>query len=200
METNTIKNVGRTRIVLIKDRLDYTGKEIKPLWTFKELGIQGDSITIFRGEMKVNRDELIDIKDLIREKDQEYPITSKDSLNLIIEHFDDASLRITYHRQRILIHIAKEKIERYGEITRKGSDLYHDNRKLTVSIATASVSSGKIHLGINITDKGVPDYVNAAGLNSLGVQDPIALACEIAEEYAEEIKNIEDDITKTRVF
>ncbi|MFQ5975379.1 MAG: DUF366 family protein [Candidatus Hydrothermarchaeales archaeon] len=200
METKTINSVSRIKIALIADRLDYTGHQIKPLWAFKELGIQGDSVVIFRGAMKVRRDELIDVKDYLREKDKEFPITSDDSLNFVIEHFDASDLRLTYHRQRLLIDMAKEKIERFGKIERKGSDLYHDGRKLTVSIATASVSSGKIHMGINITDKGVPDNVNAVGLNDLGVNDPIKLAEEIAIGYAEELKNIEDDITKSRVF
>lgn len=200
METKAIKNVGRSKIVLVKDRLDYTGDQIKPLWAFRELGIQGDSIVIFRGAMKVRRDELIDIKDFIRERDEEFPITSDDSLNLVIEHFDDGDLRLTYHRQRLLIDMAKEKMERFGKITRKGSDLYYDDKKLSVSIATASVSSGKIHMGINITYKGVPDYVNATGLLELGVPDPFKLGEEIAIGYAEELKNIEDDITKSRVF
>ncbi len=200
MQIKTIKTVGRTQIVLIQDKLDYTGDQIRPLWAFRELEIQGDSIVIFRGAMKVGRDELIDIKDLLREKDKEFPITSDDSLNLIIEHFDQPSLRLTYHRQRLLINQAKENIERFGRITRKGSDLYHEEKKLSVSIATASVSSGKIHLGINITEKGAPANVRVAGLQSLGVSDPLKLAEEIAVGYAEELKNIEDDITKTKVF
>ncbi|MFQ5887168.1 MAG: DUF366 family protein, partial [Candidatus Hydrothermarchaeales archaeon] len=76
MKTKVIKTVGRSKIVMVKDRLDYTGEQIKPLWALRELGIQGDSIVIFRGAMKVRRDELIDIKDLIRERDEEFPITS----------------------------------------------------------------------------------------------------------------------------
>lgn len=200
MKTEIIKTVGRSKIALVKDRLDYTGEQIKPLWAFRELGIQGDSIVIFRGAMKVRRDELIDIEDFLREKNEEFPITSDDSINLVIEHFDAGDLRLTYHRQRLLIDIAKEKIEKFGKITKRGSDLYNDDKKLTVSIATASVSSGKIHLGINITDKGTPDYVNAAGLLDLGVPNPLKLAEGIAVEYAGELKNIEDDITKSRVF
>ncbi|MFQ6135830.1 MAG: DUF366 family protein [Candidatus Hydrothermarchaeales archaeon] len=199
MRTN-IKTVGRSKIVMVEDRLEYTGDQIKPLWAFRELGVQGDSIVIFRGAIKVHRDELIDIKDFRREGDEEFPITSDDAINLVIEHFDQGDLRLTYHRQRLLINMAKEKIGEFGEITRKGSGLYHEDKKLSVSIATASVSSGKIHLGMNISNKGVPDYVNAVGLSDLGVLDPIKLAKEIAVGYAEELSDIEDDITKSRVF
>ncbi len=67
-------------------------------------------------------------------------------------------------------------------------------------MASASVSSSKIHLGLNISPKGVPKGVDAIGLDELGIADISALAEDIAKAYAEEIAEIEDDITKTRVF
>ncbi|MFQ5801049.1 MAG: DUF366 family protein [Candidatus Hydrothermarchaeales archaeon] len=191
------------RKITIKDAgtLNYNGSQIAPLWAFRELGVQGDSVVFFQGEMKIPRDALIDIKDL-REHREAYPISSKRALHLIVEHFDDASLRLGYHRQRILVTVAKERVidACNTHVKRKASDLYVGERKLSVSVATASASSSKIHLGINIISEGVPEGVNAIGLEELGVKDIAALANDISKSYAEEIAEIEEDITKTRVF
>ncbi|MFV2041156.1 MAG: DUF366 family protein [Candidatus Hydrothermarchaeales archaeon] len=181
--------------------LDYDGSQIEPLWAYRVLGVQGDSIVYFTGRMTVFRDMLIDLEDL-RETTAGVPISSELVLHFIVEHFDDPSLRLAYHRQRILVAVAREEIIRASKthVQRDASDLYFKERKLSVSVATASASSAKIHLGLNITAEGVPEGVEAVGLSELGVKDASALAALIAKSYAREIAEIEDDLTKTRVF
>jgi hypothetical protein len=189
--------------VKIKDggRIDYDGTQIKPLWAFRELDVQGDSIVYFIGEMKVPRTELIDVKDLL-ENEAEIPISSERTIHFIVEHFDDPSLRLAYHRQRILINIAKERIidDCETHVKRNASDLFVGERKLSVSVATSSASSSKVHLGLNITSEGVPEGVKAIGLTELGINDFSALAKAIAKNYVLEIEEIEEDLSKTRVF
>lgn len=179
----------------------YDGSQIRPLWAFTELGVQGDSIVYFQGGMRVGRNEMMDAKDLLHTKTA-HPITSDIALHFIVEHFDNPNLRLAYHRQRILVNVAKERIIDASDvhIKRKASDLYFKDGKLSVSVATASASSSKIHLGLNITSSGVPEGVKAAGLEDLGISDIEELASSIAEAYVEEIKGIEDDLTKTKVF
>jgi hypothetical protein len=189
--------------IKIKDagNLVYDGSQIEPLWAFRELGVQGDSIVYFIGGMKVLRDALIDLEDL-RAENTKIPISADNALHFIVEHFDDPDLRLAYHRQRILINVAKERIIDISNvhIKRVASDLYMDGRKLSVSVATASASSSKIHLGLNITSKGVPLGIEAVGFEELDVKDVSELAREIAKSYKDEISEIEADITKTRVF
>jgi hypothetical protein len=194
--------MARSRIKIVDaGSLDYNGSQIEPLWTFRELGVQGDSIAYFTGGMKVVRKALVDLGDL-REQKGNYPISSDEALHFIVEHFDDPSLRLAYHRQRILISVSIERLNGATDrrIARDASDIYLDGKKLSVSVATASASSSKIHLGLNITSTGVPKDVEAIGLDELGITDISALAEEIAKSYAEEIAEIEEDITKTRVF
>ncbi len=181
--------------------LDYDGSQIEPLWAYRVLGVQGDSIVYLTGRMTVFRDMLIDLEDL-RETTASVPISSELVLHFIVEHFDDPSLRLAYHRQRILVAVAREEIIKACKthVQRDASDLYFKGRKLSVSVATASASSAKIHLGLNITAEGVPEGVEAVGLSKLGVKDASALAALIAKSYAREIAEIEDDLTKTRVF
>ncbi len=181
--------------------LDYDGSQIAALWAFRELGVQGDSIIYFTGGMKVSRDALVDVADL-RDSEEDFPISSDEALHFIVEHFDDPGLRLAYHRQRILIGVCIERLNKATDknFTRDASDIYVDGRKLSVSVASASASSSKIHLGLNITSDGVPKGVDAIGFDELGIADISALAESVAKSYVEEIAEIEDDITKTKVF
>ena len=55
-------------IVFVKDRLDYTGKEIEPLWAFKTFDVQKDSIVVFRGKMEVTAENMKDLR-MLKEKE-----------------------------------------------------------------------------------------------------------------------------------
>jgi len=182
-------------------RLDYDGSQIEPLWAYRALGVQGDSIVYFQGGMRVSRERLVDAGEL-RESEIAVPISAKDALHIIVEHFDDPGLRLAYHRQRLLVNAAKERIiDATGvHVKRKASDLYVGDRKLSVSVATASASSSKIHLGINVSSEGAPRGVRIVGLAEMGVEDALDLGRKISMSYAEEIEGIEEDICKTRVF
>ena len=81
--------------------MTYTGKEVEPLWAYKEFGVQDDSIVVFRGPMKV---ELSNMKDLADIKETK-PILSNDSINFVIEHFNQPDIRTMYLRQRLLVNI-----------------------------------------------------------------------------------------------
>jgi hypothetical protein len=186
MERSKIKTFDAGALV-------YDGTQIRPLWALEELGIQGDSIIFFTGEMKVHRNEMMDLLDL-REHKESYPISSRSALHFIVEHFDDPSLRLAFHRQRILLNTAKNQIIDASGTHVKGhaSDLYVGDRKLSVSVATASASSSKIHLGLNVTSEGVPVGVKAVGLQEIGIKDVTGLAGDVAKAYALEIAEIED--------
>jgi len=185
-------------LIIDLKRKTYTGDVIEPLWAYRQYGIQNDSIVVFRGPMQV---ELSDMKDLADIKEAK-PIYANDAINFIIEHFDYPDIRITYLRQRLLVMIAKEVLEEYSgkRLTRNGDDLYYNNGKLSVSIATSSITSGKIHLGINITNEGTSKGVKTAALSDLGLvnNDQIEMIMEmIGKRYKTEVEKIEQDIRKT---
>lgn len=186
-------------IVIVDEEMKYTGKEIEPLWAFKTFNIQKDSIVVFKGPMEVKIEDMKDLKDVKEESEYQIPIKSSESINYIVEHFDNPDLKITYLRQRILVSIAKEVIEEMGNIRlkREGDDLYFEDRKLSVCIACRGVSSGKIHLGINVKTEGTPEHVNATGLNDIGVKNIEKVMEKIATLYAKEMSKIEKDMRKT---
>jgi hypothetical protein len=69
---------------------------------------------------------------------------------------------------------------------------------LSVSIASAGISSEKIHFGINISCNGTPPDVKVACLTDLGITDFIGMGKEIVTAFAAEVDDIESDIVKTK--
>ena len=178
---------------LIEHEIKYEGWQLSPHWIYKNFKIQGDAIVAFVGECEVKLTEMVDIEDVINNE----PIYSKSMLSFISEQFNVGLVEGVF-RQRLLICIIKEALEKRGyKITRSGDDLFFDDKKLTVSIATKSVNSVLIHTGININSEGAP--VKASGLASdLGLSDIKDFAREILNRYSQEIDDIILASTKVR--
>lgn len=172
---------------LIEQETKYTGLELAPHWVYKNFNLQGDAIVAFCGECEVKLTEMVDIEDVINDK----PIYSKNMLSFIVEHFNIGLIEGIF-RQRLLITIIKEVIESVPRLPfpvyRKGDDLFIDNKKLTVSIATKSLTSVLIHVGINIDPSGAP--VDAIGLDSLNISNISDFANEVMLKYSQEIDDI----------
>ncbi len=180
---------------ILTDKIKYDGSQIATLWAYS-MGIKGDSMVIFHGPMDVTSDNMKDLED----KKAGKPIQGDDLIHIIVERFDSpASMRLAYYMQRLLMVCIRDVLMRQGiRTTRIGDDLFIDEGKLTVSIATAGVMSEKIHCGINLTTEGTPSEIRTAALEELGITDWKPLAWEIAETYINEIEDIEGDIVKTR--
>ncbi len=178
---------------LIEHEIKYEGWQLSPHWIYKNFKIQGDAIVAFVGECEVKLTEMVDIEDVINNE----PIYSKSMLSFISEQFNVGLLEGVF-RQRLLICTIKEALEKRGyKITRSGDDLFFEDKKLTVSIATKSVNSILIHTGININSDGAP--VKASGLASdLGLSDIKDFAREILNRYSQEIDDIILASTKVR--
>lgn len=181
------------KTLLIKENIKYEGWQLCPHWIYKNFKIQGDSIVAFLGECDVKLTEMVDIEDVINNE----PIYSKSMLSFISEQFNVGLVEGVF-RQRLLICTIKEVLESRGfKIVRDGDDLFYDGKKLTVSIATKSMTSILIHTGINIDSTGAP--VKASGLTSeLGIKDINEFALEVMDRYAKEIDDIIMASTKVR--
>ena len=177
----------------IEEEIKYVGTQLSPHWIYKNFNIQGDSIVAFIGECEVKLSEMVDIEDVINNE----PIYSKKMLSFISEQFGIGLVEGVF-RQRLLICIIKELLEEKGiNVIRKGDDLIFKGGKLSVSIATKSITSVLIHTGLNILSEGAP--VIASGLESdMGLLDAKSLAIEIMERYANELSDIKLASTKVR--
>lgn len=173
--------------------IKYEGWQLAPHWIYKNFKIQGDATVAFIGECEVKLTEMVDIEDVINNE----PIYSKSMLSFISEQFNIGLVEGVF-RQRLLICIIKEALEKKGvKVIRSGDDLFVNEKKLTVSIATKSSTSVLIHTGININSEGAP--VKACGLsNDLKIYDIKEFAQEILEKYAAELDDIVLASTKVR--
>lgn len=177
----------------IDKEIKYIGSQLAPHWIYKNFKIQGDAIIAFQGECEVKLTEMVDIEDVINNE----PIYSKYMLSFITEQFG-IGLSEGVLRQRLLIAIIKELLEERGIfVIRNGDDLMIDGKKLSVSIATKSMTSVLIHTGLNILSEGAP--ISASGLTSeLGITDTKTFALDVMKKYAEELDDIQYACTKVR--
>jgi len=186
--------------LFIDDEIKYVGSQLAPHWIYKNFHILGDAIVAFEGEMDVKITEMVDIDDVISDS----PIYSKRMVSFILEHFG-ISLSECVLRQRFLICIIIEELRKVlgnkFNISRNGDDIFVEiegqNKKLSVSIATKSITSGLIHTGLNIDPTGAP--VQACGLTTdLGITDIKLFAKNVMKRYIEESNEIFEATCKVR--
>ena len=158
------------KYIRLEEESLYDGSQIKPMWAFKQFRIKDYSLISWIGPMDIKTDNLIDYEDVGLE------IKGDKLLHFVIEHFDSqpADIRLCYHRQRLFVMIIKDLLNEMGIKTqRKGDDIYFKDEqdekqkkfsKLSVSIATCSISSMKIHFALNLISKGTPNDVDVAGV------------------------------------
>lgn len=176
----------------IEKEIKYIGSQLAPHWIYKNFRLQGDAIVAFVGEVDVKITEMVDIEDVINNDS----IYSKKMLNFIIEQFNLPLEQMVY-AQRLFMSIIKETLESYGKkVTRDGDDLFFDNRKLSVSIATKSITSCLIHSALNIIKDGAP--IQASDLTEIGIADIEKFAKEIMKRYSEEVESIKMATYKVR--
>ena len=170
--------------LFIDKEIKYTGAQLRPHWIYENFHIMGDAIVSFIGEVDVKLSEMVDIEDVINNE----PIYSKSMLNFIIEQYD-IELKAMVAIQRLFVSIIKDTIEEYGvNIRRSGDDLFYDGRKLSVSIATKSLTSCLIHTALNIIKEGAP--VNASDLSEIGIKDTKTFALKVMENFSAEYEDI----------
>lgn len=178
--------------LFIDKEIKYIGSQLAPHWIYKNFHLQGDAIVAFVGEVDVKLDEMVDIEDVINNE----PIYSKKMLNFIIEIFNCPLEQMVY-TQRLFMSIVKEVIEDYGVIVKRdGDDLFFDNRKLSVSIATKSITSCLIHSALNIIKEGAP--ISVSDLREIGIEDVEKFALDVMQKFQQEVKSIKMATYKVR--
>lgn len=173
----------------LPDKIKYTGRQLSPLWAYKNFGLLGDSIVSFIGPCRIPFNLMIDLEDMRGH----HKIYSSLMLHFIIEHFD-CELEKAVLRQRLLTAIVKDELEsriKY-RLRRIGDDLYDakigaQGAKISISVATASPVSTMIHFAVNIETKHTP--VKTAGLNDYKIP-PKQFGLKVMESYADEMQNV----------
>lgn len=175
----------------IDKKINYDGSQLKPLYAYMNHGLHGDSILAFAGSCNVSWEHMIDGEDLRARSE----IKADSMLHFIVEMFP-AHLPSAVTAQRLLVAIARELFQEKGVVLkRSGDDLYHGEKKLSVSIASVSAVSAMIHLGINIENSGTPVKTCALSDFSLNTQ---VFAEELMSTFVSEFKSIQAATKKVR--
>ena len=179
--------------LFIDKRIDYTGRQLRSHYIYEQFGVTGDAIIAFCGTCDVEREAMVDVEDVIAQN----KIYSDAMLHFLVEHFNTDLERIIL-RQMLLATIVHDcLIHAHGSIVviRKGSDLYDNDAKLSVSVATVSPVSALIHFGINISSAHTP--VITKGLEDYGI-DPNQFARTVMEQYSRDHDTVDRVRSKVR--
>lgn len=185
-----------------KTERTYTGPELRPHFLLTELKLEGSGIGAFLGPCRVETAHLVDWEDRLAND----RIEARRMVHFIGEFFG-ASLREGVLIQRLFManvfDTIRERLEasgKFGILRRDGDDLFirdsnGGERKLSVSIVTASPVSQLLHAGINIDPAGAP--VPAVGLAELGI-NPEEWVPALLDRFAKEWKGMEWACVKVR--
>lgn len=176
----------------IESPLAYTGAELRSLFAYNTVSVQGNSIVAFRGPCDV-REHMVDQEDI---RLQAF-IHSDDMLHFIVELFD-LNLDRMIALQHVFVACLKELLEGTVHdlhLSRSGNDLYDGEHKLSVSVATLSPVSCLMHIGINVSSQHTP--VPTRGLADYGL-DPALFAQKCLQKFQNEFSIMEGARTKVR--
>jgi hypothetical protein len=173
----------------VRSPIDYDGTQIHSLWAYRTFGLQGDSIVAFQGGCEIPFPNMVDLEDVRRRS----RIASPHMLHFIAEHFD-LDLEKAVLRQRLLSSLACDELG--SRVRRDGDDLFLGTGKLSISIATLTAVSSKIHFGINV-ERELHVDVETRSLRDLRVPT-VPFARKILARYSAEMAGILDARTRVR--
>ena len=175
--------------------LEYTGPELSPHFILSRFRVEGSCLAAFHGPCFVKTDHLVDWEDRLANDH----IKAKKMIHFLGEFFG-ITLREGVWIQRLIVSEILSLLLADGvKARRDGDDLFISHagseKKLTVSIVTASAVSVLLHLGINIDAEGAP--VDAVGLGDLKI-DAKKLTEKVLTWFSTEFESVERATVKVR--
>ncbi len=179
------------KIKFIDQPTNYNGSELKPLYTYVNHKLCGDSIVSFIGSCDVDLAHMVDAEDFIVNAQ----IKADKMLHFIVEIFAQ-NLLTAVVLQRLLVAVAQNLLLEQGRnLRRQGDDLYLNEKKLSVSIASCSAVSAMIHLGLNISNEGTP--VKTCALQDFNIEAK-TFAVELMKRFSAEYVSIIEATQKVK--
>ncbi|MCC2678801.1 MAG: hypothetical protein K0R29_1377 [Pseudobdellovibrio sp.] len=176
----------------VENKINYDGSQLRPLYSYVNHKLAGDSIVAFEGSCNVSLDHMVDMEDMVVKAE----IKSDHMLHFIVEMFPPVNLVAAVSLQRLLVAITQNILLRSGHnLQRRGDDLYWSEKKLSISIASCSSVSNMIHFGLNIENKGTP--VPTCCLKDFGL-DTKAFAGLVMSEFSAEYSSIVEATQKVK--
>ena len=170
-----------------KDELSYTGIELRPHFLLTRFGLRGSALLAGVGPCRVETPHLVDWEDRLAAD----RIEARYMVHFLGEFFGIGLAEGVFAQRLFMASLGESLNERLAasgvRLRRDGDDLFVGDRKLSVSIVTASPVSVLLHCGINIDPTGAP--VKAIGLAELGVF-PDQWVPEVLTRFASEWEDI----------
>lgn len=181
----------------IPQEMAYDGSQLQPLYAYLNHKVLGDSILSWIGACDISFENMIDGEDLIEQS----PIKGSRMLHFIIEIFH-TSLFVGVTAQRLFASIARDYLQAQAgsalgreHLIRDGDDIYWNDKKLSISIASRSAVSTQIHFAMNISTLGTP--VKTTSLEELHLEAP-KVAQDLMNLWQKEFGQIEIATKKVR--
>ncbi len=181
----------------IEKNFVYDGTQLRSLFAYLDHGILGPSIISWRGACSIPFAHMVDGEDLLAKA----VIQGDEMLHFIIEVFDrDLFSGVTL--QRLFASISRDYLQSHAgsalagqNLRRDGDDIYLNDQKLSISIATRSPVSVMVHFAMNITNQGTP--VKTLSLTDLKL-DPHRVAEDLMTLFRKEFISIVTATHKVR--
>lgn len=178
----------------IEKEFKYDGNQIKPLVNYMNHGLLGDSCVAWIGACNIPFAHMMDGEDLL----QRAEIKGSRMLHFIFEIFDRELATGVFLQRLFAAEVQSRVAAAKGKLLiRKGDDLYLEDRKLSISIATKATNSVLVHFAMNISNEGTP--VKTCALEDLGLE-PKAFANELLQWVSDEYQDIVIATRKVRTF
>lgn len=170
------------QVRLLEKETFYDGLQLSPHWIYKNTGLQGNALIAFIGGAHVPLDHMVDQEDVLKKA----PIGSPKMLHFLAEWFIDSLDQGILLQHLFTSELYESLLERgIRDLRKRGNDIYYQDRKMSVSIATRSGVSVLMHSAVNIETEGTP--IPTSGLKELGL-DPIAFGTSVLERFQSQNK------------
>lgn len=173
----------------IKKYFPYTGEQLHSHFAYEEYGVLGNSIVAWIGPCDIPFEHMVDLEDVVAHS----PIRGALMIHFIVEVFGQ-NLFSAVSLQRLLASIVKDEIEASAKskasirLRRDGDDVFWEESKMTISIASISPVSTQIHFAVNVNNKNTPVKTAALDDFKINVND---FGKKVLEKFSQEFDSIE---------
>ncbi|MCK6600123.1 MAG: DUF366 family protein [Bdellovibrionaceae bacterium] len=183
----------------ISKNLTYDGTQLRPLFAYENFKISGNSIVSWVGPCDISFENMKDLEDVVAGS----AIRGSKMLHFIIEVFHQ-NIFSGVCLQRLFASIVKDIVNQELSLIKKkillyrsGDDLYFQDRKLSISIATQGVLATQIHFAVNVSNVGTP--VKTLSLEDLKL-NPKDIATKVMKVFSKEVDSIQFATVKVRTL
>lgn len=184
------------KTLFVERHFAYDGSQLRSLFGYLDHQVAGDSAIAWIGACSIPFAHMVDGEDVLAKA----TIAGDRMVHFIIEKFHApliAGVAIQRLFASIVLDLLRESVapDVASRLRREGDDLYLDEGKLSISIATVSPVSTLIHFAINCINAGTP--VKTAALEDLAIEPELFIR-EALKRLEREIDGIDAATVKVR--